>query len=62
VEAGNIQVLDIVSEDNVADLTTKAYTRQVADKLIPQMTGYVPLPHPSQRRAKKSAANENKSL
>jgi hypothetical protein len=26
------------------------------------MTGYVPLPHPSQRRAKKSAANENKSL
>ena len=62
VEAGNIQVLDIVSEDNVADLTTKAYTRQVADKLIPQMTGYVPLPYPSQRRAKKSAASENKSL
>ena len=62
VEAGNIQVLDIVSEDNVADLTTKAYTRQVADKLIPQMTGYVPLPYPKQRRAKKSAASENKSL
>ena len=62
MEAGNIEVLDIVSEDNIADLTTKAYTRQVADKLIPQMTGYVSLPYPNQSRAKKSAASENKSL
>ena len=54
--------MDIVSEDNVADLTTKAYTRQVADKLIPQMTDYVPLPYPNQRRAKKISASENKSL
>ena len=62
VEAGNIELLDIVSEDNLADLTTKAYTRQVADKLIPQMTGYVPLPYQNQRRVKKSAASENRSL
>ena len=61
VEAGNMQVLDIVSEDDLSDLTTDAYTRQVADKLIPQMTGYVPLPYPNQRRAKKSAASVNKS-
>ena len=61
VEAGNIEVLDIVSEDNVADLTTKAYTRQVTDKLIPQMTGYVPLPYPNQRSDSQSAAGENKS-
>jgi hypothetical protein len=50
IQEGNIEIVDIYSEDNISDLTTKAYSRQVADKLVPQMTGYDVLPPPALHR------------
>ena len=40
VRAGNIIILYVGTEDNLADLMTKATSKQVCAKLVPALTGY----------------------
>ena len=59
VKAGNITVEYIPTNDNEADLMTKAYSKQVSDCLTPRLTGYLQSEYKAQNQQNHLANLDN---